>query len=213
MAEKDDQPLQAETYDLESASSADHESNAKELQHKKRMRRLGGVTAIVVLLTVVILVFPQTVMRIKGPELRIRSVAIEDLTISNSDTNSPSLSMKFDSEIGVKNTNFGEFKFDESSITFVYKGTEVGDASVEKGKAKARSTKKMNVTAEVNANSNLANDVRSGFLTLTSQSKLNGKVHLMKVIKKKKTAEMNCTITINLENKVVQDFKCKSNSN
>lgn len=209
MAEKDDQPVQAETYDVESASSVDHESNAKELQHKKRMRRLGCVTAIVVLLTVVILVFPQTVMRIKGPELRIRSIAIEDLTISNSDTNSPSVSMKFDSEIGVKNTNFGEFKFDESSITFVYKGTEVGDASVEKGKAKARSTKKMNVTAEVNANSNLANDVRSGLLTLTSQSKLNGKVHLMKVIKKKKTAEMNCTITINLENKVVQDFKCK----
>lgn len=199
----------AEKVQIQTKTDVESASNAKELQQKRRMRKLAIVTAFVVFLTVIILVFSQTVMSVKTPKLRIRSIDIEDLTISSSNT---SFHMKFDAEIGVKNTNFGEFKFDESSITFFYRGNDdqIGDASVEKGKAKARSTKKMNVTTEVEtANSNLANDVRSGFLTLTGQSKLSGKVHLMKVFKKKKTAEMNCTITVNLENKVVQDLRCK----
>ncbi|GMN44504.1 hypothetical protein TIFTF001_013694 [Ficus carica] len=133
----------AEKVQIQAKTDVESASNAKELQQKRRMRKLAIVTAFVVFLTVIILVFSQTVMRVKTPKLRIRSIDIEDLTVSRT------------------------------------------------------------------ANSNLENDVRSGFLTLTGQSKLSGKVHLMKVFKKKKTAEMNCTITVNLENKVVQDLKCK----
>ena len=206
MAEKA-QHVQA-TNDVESASV---ESNTKELRQKKRMKRLAYVTAFVLFLTVVILVFSLTVMRIKSPKFRIRSITIEDFTISSSNSNNvPSIDMKFEVEIGVKNMNFGHFKFEKSSISFMYRGTQVGDALVKKEKVKARSTKKINVTAEVETtNSNLANDIESGSLALTSQAKLSGKVHLLKVIKNKKSAEMNCTITVDLNEKLVRDLNCK----
>ena len=94
--------------------------------------------------------------------------------------------MKFNAEVAVKNTNFGHFKFDNTTISFDYGGVQVGEAFVAKGRAKARSTKKMNVTVELN--SNLGSHISSGLLTLTSRSNLSGKVHLINLIKKKKSA-------------------------
>ena len=202
----------AQSDDVESANLALSPNEIKELQTKKRMRRLAYVTALALFLTVVVLVFSLTIMRIRNPKFRIRTINIEHLVISEDD-GSPSLDMKFSAEVFVKNTNFGHFKFDEGSIGFFYRGIEVGEASVEKEKARARSTKKMSVAAQVEIggeSSSLENDVKySGFLTLTSQGKLSGKVHLMKVIKKDKTAEMSCTIVINLAKKVVHNLTCQ----
>ena len=122
--------------------------------------------------------------------------------------------MKFNAEVAVKNTNFGQFKFENTTISFDYGGVQVGEAFVAKGRANARSTKKMNVTMDLNSNnilpnSNLGSDISSGILTLNSKSKLNGKVHLMKLIKKKKSAGMNCTLTVNLVSRAIQDMKCQ----
>ncbi|WRX28462.1 Late embryogenesis abundant protein [Theobroma cacao] len=185
---------------------------SKELKRKKRMKCLAYVAAFVIFQTAIILVFALTVMRIKNPKFRIRSVLVDDLTFNNS---SPSFNMKFIAQVTVKNTNFGHYKFENSTVTFAYKGSQVGEALVTKGRARARarSTKKMNVTMDLNSNgvandSDLGSDLNSGFLTLTSQSILNGKVHLMKVIKKKKSVEMNCTMTVNLAQKLVRDIKC-----
>ncbi|PON96946.1 Late embryogenesis abundant protein [Trema orientale] len=199
--------VQAEN-DVESGSR----TRSKELQHKKRMRRLYYVAAFAVLQTVVILVLALTIMRIKTPKFRIRSITIDELSISSSNSNNdgPSINMKFEAEIGVKNTNFGHFKFEGSSINFMYGGTQVGDALVHKGRVKARSTKKIHVTAEVGTtNWNVASHIESGSLTLTSQAKMSGTVHLMKLVEKKRSAEMNCTITVDLEEKVVRDLNCK----
>ncbi|PON58235.1 Late embryogenesis abundant protein [Parasponia andersonii] len=203
----DQHVVQAKT-DVESGSS----TSGKELQHKKRMRRLYYVAAFAVLQTVVILVLALTIMRIKTPKFRIRSVTIDELSISSSDSNNdgPSINMKFEAEIGFKNTNFGHFKFEGSSINFMYRGTKVGDAMVHKGKVKARSTKKIHVTAEMGTtNWNVASDIESGSLTLTSQAKMSGTVHLMKLVEKKRSAEMNCTITVDLKEKVVRYLNCK----
>ncbi|XVF50906.1 hypothetical protein PTKIN_Ptkin04bG0141200 [Pterospermum kingtungense] len=190
----------------------DMESGA-ELKRKKRMKLFAYAAAFAVFQTIVILVFSLTVMRIKNPKFRVRSITVEDLTY-NSTPNSPSFNMKLNAEVTVKNTNFGHFKFENTTILFDYGGVQVGEAFVEKGRAKARSTKKMNVTVDLNsnnikANSNLGSDILSGILTLTSHSKLSGKVHLMKLIKKNKSAGMNCTLTVNLASRAIQDMKCQ----
>ncbi|XP_021294079.1 late embryogenesis abundant protein At1g64065-like [Herrania umbratica] len=199
-----EQNYQQKNIDMESAA---------ELKRKKRMKLFAYAAAFVVFQTIVILVFSLTVMRIKNPKFRVRSITVEDIAYTST-PNSPSFNMKFNAEVAVKNTNFGHFKFDNTTISFDYSGVQVGEAFVAKGRAKARSTKKMNVTVDLNsnnilANSNLASDINSGFLTLTSHTKLSGKVHLMKLIKKKKSAQMNCTVTVNLASRAIQDIKCQ----
>ena len=116
--------------------------------------------------------------------------------------------------MAVKNTNFGHFKYENSSVTILYQGMPVGEALIEKARAKARSTRRFDVNISISSDkltntANLGNDINSGVLTLTSQAKLSGKVHLMKIIKKKKSGDMDCTILVNLGTRAVQDLKCK----
>ncbi|XVE58450.1 hypothetical protein DITRI_Ditri04bG0170300 [Diplodiscus trichospermus] len=202
-----EQNYQQKKMDMESAAEL-----SKELKRKKRMKLLAYAAAFAIFQTIVVLVFSLTVMRIKNPKFRVGSITVEDLTYT-SVPNSPSFNMKFNAQVAVKNTNFGHFKFENTTISFDYGGIQVGEAFVAKGRAKARSTKKMNVTVELKSNnipsnSNLGSDISSGILTLTSNSKLKGKVHLMKLIKKKKSAQMNCSITVNLGSRAIQDIKC-----
>ncbi|XVF53510.1 hypothetical protein PTKIN_Ptkin05aG0105000 [Pterospermum kingtungense] len=205
-----EQNYQQRKIGMESAAEA---QLSKDLKRKKRMKLLAYAAAFAIFQTIVILVFSLTVMRIKNPKFRVRSIAVEKLTYI-SDPNTPSFNLKFNAEVAVKNTNFGHFKFDNTTISFDYGGVQVGEAFVAKGRVKARSTKKMNiVTVELNSNqalgnSNLGNDISSGLLTLTSRSTLSGKVQLMKLIKKKKSAHMSCTITVDLVNTAIQDIKC-----
>ncbi|KAK8544584.1 hypothetical protein V6N13_026083 [Hibiscus sabdariffa] len=159
-------------------------------------------------------------MRIRNLKFRLLSISVEDLKVAA--TNPPYFNIKLNAQVAVKNTNFGHFKFENTTISFDYGaagagagvGVGVGDAFLDKGRSKARSTKKMNVAVELNSNnipnnSSLQSEIESGFLALTCHSKLSGKVQLMKLIKKKKSAEMRCAMVVNLVTRAVQDIKCQ----
>ncbi|KAL2543716.1 Late embryogenesis abundant (LEA) hydroxyproline-rich glycoprotein family [Forsythia ovata] len=178
---------------------------------RSKTKCLAYVAAFIVFQTAIILVFALTVMKIKSPKIRFNAIAVESFN-SNS-TNSPSINMQLLTQITVKNTNFGHFKYDNSTLTILYNGMPVGEAVIPRGRAKARKTKKFNISVGVSSdrlsgNTNLGNDMNSGILRLSSHAKVSGKVHLMKVIKKKKSGEMNCDWNINLANRQIQDLKC-----
>ncbi|KAM6586738.1 hypothetical protein CsatA_009343 [Cannabis sativa] len=200
----------AQNDDVETASM--DESNSKELHQKRGMKRLCIATIIVLLFTVVVLVFTTTIFHVHTPKFRIRSMTIDELTTKSSSNNA--IDMKFEAEIGIKNTNFGHFDFEKTQVGFFYRGTHLaladGDVLVEEGKVKPRSTKKIQFTAEIGLkNLILDDDIESGFLTLTSKAKMNGTFHFMELIKRNRSSEMNCSFTINLDKKVVQDINCQ----
>ncbi|KAA8539977.1 hypothetical protein F0562_026669 [Nyssa sinensis] len=208
MAEKDQQvyPMPQAKHDEEAAVE-----QSKELRRKKRMKCLAYVVAFAVFQTGIILLFALTVMKIRTPKFRVRSVTIETFDVV---TTTPSFNIKMNAEVGIKNTNFGHYKFDNSTITFFYKETPVGSAVVYKARARARSTKKFNIVVDlISTNlpntSDLGNDMSSGFLPLSSESTLRGKVELFKVMKKKKSTQMDCSMTINLADKAIQNLICK----
>ncbi|KAF8413665.1 hypothetical protein HHK36_001657 [Tetracentron sinense] len=162
--------------------------------------------------TIIILVFALTVMRIKTPDLKLRSVIIQNLNIVPGA--SPSFSTTLIGQMTVKNKNFGHYTFDNSRVTVSYGGNTVGETQKAKGCAKARNTRKMNITMEVSSeklwsNSNLSNDVSSGMLIVSSHAELSGKVQLMKIMKKRKTAEMNCIMKVYLTSQAIEDLNCE----
>ncbi|KAJ9706043.1 hypothetical protein PVL29_001555 [Vitis rotundifolia] len=178
---------------------------------RKNTKCMAYVAAFIVFQTIIILVFAPTLLKIKSPKLRFGKVDVESFSNSTS-----SFTMKLQAQVAVKNTNFGHFKYPNNTIPITYGGVTVGEVVVPKGRARARSTNRFTVAVELSfdqlsSNSTLGNDITSGsgLLPLVSQAKLPGKIHLMKVMKKKKTAEMYCTIKVNLMNCVVQDLKCK----
>ncbi|KAG2681029.1 hypothetical protein I3843_11G125900 [Carya illinoinensis] len=178
---------------------------------KRNTKCLVYVAAFIVFQTIIILAFALTVMRVKSPKVRFGAVVVEN---TSSSTNSSSFDMRLFAQVAIKNTNFGHFKYDSSNVTILYGDTQVGSAVIPKGRAKARKTQRFNVTIDVTSaslsgNANLANDIGSGVLRLSSQAKLSGKVHLMKVIKKKKSGQMSCTIAVELAQRAIQELTCK----
>lgn len=54
----------------------------------------------------------------------------------------------------------------------------------------------------------LGSDLRSGILLLNGRSRLSGKVELLKLLKKKKSTEMDCTLAVDLNQRMIRDLKC-----
>ncbi|KAG6636693.1 uncharacterized protein LOC122281888 [Carya illinoinensis] len=203
---------------------SDEESNTsqsdEQLKRKKRIRLAMYIAAFAVFQTVVIVIFSLTVMKVKTPKLRLSSTA-EFLKLNTSTSTGgstqaspPFFDIRFITQVRVKNTNFGPYKYDSTNATFLYQGVTVGEFIIPKGKARMLSTKKVDVTVNLNSNAiksttSLGSELETGLLKLDSQAKLSGKVELMFVMKKKKSAQMNCTVSIHLSNRAFQDLSCK----
>ncbi|CAK9141948.1 unnamed protein product [Ilex paraguariensis] len=167
---------------------------SKELQKKKRLKCFAYIALFAVFQTVIILVFALTVMRIKSPKVRLGAVTID--TVGDS--------VRITAQVTVKNTNFGHYKFESSMGTITSGGVTIGQFVIPEGRAKARSTKKVYINAEL-----LPSNTGNGVLELISQARLSGKVELMKVIKKKKSADMNCVMSLTSSRTAVEGLNCK----
>ncbi|XP_031390342.1 uncharacterized protein LOC116202851 [Punica granatum] len=186
---------------------------SQEDKRRKRMKLAAYIGAFAVFQVIVILVFALVVMKVKTPKFRIgNGIKIQSLTTGTQ--SSPSFDMNFVAPIRIKNTNFGPYKYDATTVNFSYGGVHVGQVTIPKSKANFKSTKKVDVTVSVNSDaltstSGLGSELNSKVLTLNSQGRLNGKVELMLIFKKKKSTNMNCTMAINVSSKVVQSLTCK----
>ncbi|KAM5573378.1 hypothetical protein ABKV19_013089 [Rosa sericea] len=182
-----------------------------ELKRRKRIKLFTYIGIFIVFQIIVMTVFGLTVMKVKTPKARLGEISVQTL---NFVPVTPSFDAMFTTQIRIKNTNWGPYKFDAGSATFLYQGVTVGQVVIPKSKAGMRSTKKINVEVSVNTNalpssSTLGSELNSGVLTLTSQVQLKGKVELMLIMKKTKKASMDCTITFDLSSKTVNTLHCK----
>ncbi|KAI5657808.1 hypothetical protein M9H77_26601 [Catharanthus roseus] len=188
------------------------ESSSQDLRNNKSMKCYLYFIAFLVFQTAIILLFALTIMKIRTPKFRIRSATLEILALRRTPEN-PSFNFRMNAEIGVKNNNFGDYKFQNSKIYFYYKGSLVGEAIVGESKAGIRATKYISVVVDLlsSRNSQLAGDLNSGILKLKIESKLSGKVELIKILKKKKFTCMDCTLTIGVADRkaIIREMSCK----
>ncbi|GLT48166.1 hypothetical protein SLA2020_423940 [Shorea laevis] len=86
----------------------------KELKRKKRIKWAVYIAAFAVFQTIIILVFAQTFMRIRNPEMRFGTIDIQRFQTTAPTGPSPaSFDMRFIAQVTVKNTNFGHYKFEQ----------------------------------------------------------------------------------------------------
>lgn len=172
------------------------------------MKCLAYVAIFIVFQIIVITIFALTVLKVKSPKVRFQTVTVTNF--NSGSTNSTSFSMDLVTKFAVKNTNFGQFKYSNSTVTILYDGQPIGSADVPSQKAKLKSTRRTDITISIKSD-NLSGNTTfgSGVLNLTSECTLKGKVELLKIMKKNKSGKMNCTISLNLSTKSVQNWMCK----
>ncbi|GFZ06421.1 hypothetical protein Acr_18g0005910 [Actinidia rufa] len=182
-----------------------------ELRRQKRKKWALYIIAFIIFQTGVIVFFSMTVMKFRTPKFRVRSATSFDTF----DVQPSSFNVMMNTQFGIKNTNFGPYKYSNSTVYFYYRGTQIGSVFIPKSKANFRRIKKLNVAVSLVAptslvsNSEWTNDVSSGIVPLTSTSRLSGKIEIMFVFKKKKSINMNCTMDLNISAKQLQNIKCK----
>lgn len=197
---------------------SDQESLSNHMEQEKRRKRLklaAYIAAFAVFQVIVILVFVLVIMKVRTPKFRVGTPSIQALT-SNVGPAASSFNMTLIAPFRLKNPNFGPYKYDSTTVVFNYGAAVVGQVAIPKGKANFKSTQKFDATVGLNSNSlsnasssSLSTELTSGVLTLTSSAKLNGKVQLMLIFKKKKSTSMDCTMTISTASRTVQSVTCK----
>ena len=118
-------PLGLESKEPRSDEESGSKTFAEELKRKKRIKLTIYIAAFAVFQTIVILVFALIVTRVKTPKVRLgNNVKFHNVTTGNS--TSPSFDINFATQLRVKNTNFGPYKYDSTIATFMYKDVSMG---------------------------------------------------------------------------------------
>ncbi|TYG76281.1 hypothetical protein ES288_D03G102700v1 [Gossypium darwinii] len=157
---------------------------------EKSSKCLVYILVIMVIQGSILLVFASYFLRARTPGFEIGSVEVRNLKYGNS--SAPSFNFTLVTQVTVENTNFGDFRFDNSTGS-VWCGSEVvGLMKIPKGRAQARATSNMSY----------------GLLELKSYVKLSGKVNIMNIMKRRRNPEMNCFMKLNLTGNTIQGLKC-----
>ncbi|XP_030470188.1 uncharacterized protein LOC115688502 [Syzygium oleosum] len=200
------------------ADDKDHEAlhamDDEEARRKKRRKWTIGIIAFVIFQVVQGLFFVLVIMKFRSPKFRIAPPdMIQTLTVGT--PASPSFDMSFMAPIQIKNTNWGPFKYDATTIYFTSHGVPVGQVYIPKSKANFKSTKKIDVgvylkldSSNSTSNPGLGIDLSSGVISLNSGGEITGKVTVMFMFKKKKTSVMDCSMTILVPARQVLAWAC-----
>ncbi|KAL6290367.1 hypothetical protein ACE6H2_007877 [Prunus campanulata] len=180
----------------------------KSFPRRRRIKYCGIVIALVLLQIVVLGVLCLTVFRFKDPDIKLAAISVENFTVLGTST---AINMTLRAEIKVKNQNWGKLKYDESLLGLSHEGVTVGQGTIPKGSIKMRHSKQVSVSVEANfdGRSSSSSDISSGVLNLKSYAKLSGKVSMVGLVKKRRSGEMNCSLTISLARQAIQEFHCQ----
>lgn len=188
-------------------------ADSEELRRQKRKKYLLYFVAFVIFQTAIIVIFTLTIMKVRTPRFRVRSATFDRFDTGS--PTSPSFDLSMNARLGVKNANFGKYKYQSTTMSFFYKDRQVGEAVIPKSSVGWRTTKKFNVVVNLTSANNLPStselgtDLGNGILPLTSQAEMRGKVALTFIFNKKKNTKMNCTMDVVIATKELNNISCK----
>ncbi|KAL4325619.1 hypothetical protein GQ457_11G001460 [Hibiscus cannabinus] len=214
MKERDQARPLAPASGLPSSDYGEAALHLTKVRRKKFIRCFASVAALTIVLVAVIVTLIFTVFRVKDPIITMKGVTVTKMELINGTIPKPGSNITVRADVSVKNPNIASFKYRNTTTTLYYYGKVVGDARGPAGRARAHRTVRMNVTIDiivdrVLGSPNLAGDASSGTLTVTSYSRVGGRINVLNIIKRHVTVKMNCSMTVNIFSQAIQAQKCK----
>ena len=182
---------------------------AREQRKKKRTKCFLYIVLFVIFQSGIIAIFALTIMKVRTPRFRVREATF---TTFNAAPANSSLRLTMVPQFSVKNTNFGRYKYRNTTVEFFYRGAKIGEVAVPNSKAGWRSTKRFTASAvnlNIAASSQLTSDLAAGVVPITSKSQVRGRVELVFIMKKNKGTKMDCSMNIAIATQAVTNIVCK----
>ncbi|CAE5962229.1 unnamed protein product [Arabidopsis arenosa] len=140
---------------------------------------------IIVIIFALCLILSSIFLRISKPEIETRSISTRDLRFGGNSTN-PYFNVTLVSDISIRNSNFGAFEFEDSSLRVVYADHGVvGETKIEGRRVEAHKTVRItDVVVEIGSfrllnTKDLDSDLRLGFLELRSVAEVRGRIKVL----------------------------------
>nr|XP_043626568.1 late embryogenesis abundant protein At1g64065 [Erigeron canadensis] len=215
MMEKEQvRPLAPATARVHSNNDDEETVLKKTIRRKKYIKWCGCLVVVIILLGVAVLTLALTIFKIDEPEIKMNGVIVDNVNLINGTIPRPGSNISLIADISVKNPNYASFRYKNTTTNLYYHDTVVGMARGPPGQSKARRTARMNITIDIIVNRllenpNLQNDLGTGLLTLSSFTRVGGRVKFINLIKKHVTVKMNCTMKVNITSRAIEDQKCK----
>ncbi|CAI8607599.1 unnamed protein product [Vicia faba] len=197
--------------------SDDEEKALKTKNRRRKVKLCGCITAILLLLLVIVIVILVfTVFKVKDPKVTTNEIHLTNfgLNLVQLPTPQVKINMTMVVNMSIKNSNRASFKLGNSTTSVYYRGISVADAEIPPGLViKARKTSGLNVTVDVMADRlasspDLVRDVLQGEMIMNTYSVIPGRVKIL-FIKKHVEVKMNCTMTLNISTRGIQDMNCR----
>ncbi|KAL3844541.1 hypothetical protein ACJIZ3_001944 [Penstemon smallii] len=181
----------------------------------KCIKFCGCCAAIFLILVTILLVLMFTAFHVKDPILNLNLVDIEGVDVLNRTANfRPGLNLTIVAGVSIKNPNVASLKFSNTTMSVYYDGYVIGEARTPEGRARARKTVRINVTVDVMVDEvvkvpRFVSDLGVGMLPISMYMVIDGKVKIMDVIKRSVVVRMNCTMNVNVNSQMIQDWNCR----
>ncbi|GAV83896.1 LEA_2 domain-containing protein [Cephalotus follicularis] len=198
------------------------DTRERKLDKERRGRRrcLIVVAAIILLLVllffIIALILALTVFKPKQPTTQILSSTVEGVAprVSFPAINIQ-LNITLNLQLLVHNPNHARFKHGPGKSLLLYQGNQVGEADLFPGliPAMGNATLPCRLTLEVDKMasnvSSLISDVSDGDLVMETQTRIPGRITLLRIFKKHVIATSTCQLTIAVPAMNVQKQECK----
>ncbi|KAK1425236.1 hypothetical protein QVD17_20584 [Tagetes erecta] len=215
MVEKEQvRPLAPATDDHHDNSSDEVAVLKETTRRRKYIKWCSCLFGIIIVVTMVVVTLIFTIFKVKEPEITMNGVTVDNLGFINGTMPGPGTNMSLTADISVKNPNYSSFRYKNTTTSLYYNGAVIGEARGPSGQSKARRTSRMNVTLDIMVDSllkdpNLQNDLDTGLLTMSSYTRVGGRIKILAIIKRHVTVKMNCTMKVNIYSRVIEDQKCR----
>lgn len=180
--------------------------------YTRRKYKQSNKTPVYLLAAVVIsgsifLLFASIFLRTVNPKLRQHIISIQNFNYENTNSTS-SLNITMLTEVTVNNKNFGRYNFDNCNAVVLYGNGTIGGGGISGGTVGSRKSKSIRVTTRIGSDYlNLSSS--SDLMEVTSFAKMTGRVHVMKIVNRRKSIELNCTMNLNLTSRSIVDSICR----
>ncbi|CAM8917639.1 unnamed protein product [Rhodiola kirilowii] len=183
------------------------------IRRKRCLKICGFITAAFLLIAILIIILMFTLFRVRNPIIKLDGVDINNLGtftgIPQAGTN-----ITLTAHVIVKNPNIASFRYPNTTTMLYYHGNVVGEVRGPPGKARARRSQRITatvdlITGRVIADPNLLIDVASGTLEVASYTRVGGRMRMLKFVQRHVVVTMNCTMTISVASRSIQEQKCK----
>lgn len=185
----------------------------EEMGRPQRNLRLYGCVFLLLTITAVIITLIFTVFQIKDPDIKVNSVTVKQLVFANNGGVPGGRNITLVADVSLKNRNVASFKFGNTTSTISYGGVVVGEGWIPAAVSKSKRTLRMNVSMDVIPEKLMAvpgftADVISGALNMTTYTRVQGKVKLLKIIEATMVMKLNCTVVYNISSQTAESH-CK----